>query len=135
MWALTWLPRPRVKRPWLSLASVQALIAVTVGLLFHGAMYGPQAACVSEQFSVPLRSTGSSLAYTIAGVFGGAIAPLLFTYLLDATGGWPAILGYIAVVGVLTVIGLLLGRNPDSAEEEHYREMAESATPATGSAT
>jgi MFS family permease len=109
------------------------ILGVVVGLAFHSFMYGPQAAFVTEQFTVRLRSTGASLAYTIAGVFGGAIAPLLFTYLLDKTGGWMAILGYIAVVGALTVIGLLLGRNPDSSEEEHYRDMAESVTPATRS--
>jgi MFS family permease len=59
---------------------------VVVGLAIHSFMYGPQAAFVTEQFSPRLRYTGSSLAYTIAGVFGGAVAPLAFTYLLDRTG-------------------------------------------------
>jgi len=107
------------------------VLGVVVGLAFHSFMYGPQAAFVTEQFSVPLRSTGSSLAYTIAGVFGGAVAPLVFTYLLDKTHSWTPIFGYIALVGVVTLVGLLIGRNPDSAEEEHYREIAETVTPAT----
>ncbi|KQZ67095.1 MFS transporter [Nocardioides sp. Root151] len=99
--------------------SPAALIAcVVVGLGIHSFMYGPQAAFVIEQFSPRLRYTGSSLAYTIAGVFGGALAPLAFTWLLDVSGGWQAPAAYVAVAGVLTIIGLLLGRNPDFAEDE-----------------
>jgi MFS family permease len=111
------------------------VLGIVIGLAFHSFMYGPQAAFVTEQFSVRLRSTGASLAYTIAGVFGGAMAPLIFTYLLDRTGGWGWILVYVGVVGVVTLVGLALGRNPDSTEEEHYRKIAGNVTPATGSAT
>jgi hypothetical protein len=39
------------------------------------------------------------------------------------------------VATAVTVAGLILGRDPDDAEDEHYIEMAESLTPATGSAT
>ncbi|WP_299575059.1 MFS transporter [uncultured Williamsia sp.] len=111
------------------------VLGVVVGLAFHSFMYGPQAAFVTEQFSVRLRSTGSSLAYTIAGVFGGAMAPLIFVYLLDQTDSWIPISGYIAVVGVLTLIGLALGRDPDPSEDEHYATMhaeSELLTPAAG---
>ncbi|OZC77138.1 MFS transporter [Rhodococcus sp. 06-462-5] len=96
------------------------ILGVVVGLAFHSFMYGPQAAFVTEQFSVRLRSTGSSLAYTIAGVFGGAMAPLIFVYLLDKTDSWVPIVGYIVVVGAVTLVGLALGRNPDPTEDEHY---------------
>ena len=96
------------------------ILGVVVGLAFHSFMYGPQAAFVTEQFSVRLRSTGSSLAYTIAGVFGGAMAPLIFVYLLDKTDSWVPIIGYIVIVGAVTLIGLTLGRNPDPTEDEHY---------------
>nr|WP_296768203.1 MFS transporter [Rhodococcus sp. (in: high G+C Gram-positive bacteria)] len=106
------------------------ILGVVVGLAFHSFMYGPQAAFVTEQFSVRLRSTGSSLAYTLAGVLGGAMAPLIFVYLLDKTDSWVPIACYVAIVGILTLIGLALGRNPDRAEEEEYavvRHAEESA--------
>lgn len=93
---------------------------VVVGLALHSFMYGPQAAFVTEQFSPRLRYTGSSLAYTIAGVFGGAIAPLAFTYLLDRTGSWVAPACYLAVAVVLTLGGLAMGRDPDHTEDEDY---------------
>ncbi|MEH3154770.1 MAG: MFS transporter [Gordonia paraffinivorans] len=111
------------------------ILGVVVGLAFHSFMYGPQAAFVTEQFTVRLRSTGSSLAYTIAGVFGGAMAPLIFVWLLDQTDSWVPIAGYIAVVGVLTLIGLALGRDPDPSEDEHYATLHaqdETLTPAAG---
>ncbi|WP_066907864.1 MFS transporter [Millisia brevis] len=96
------------------------ILGIGVGLAFHSFMYGPQAAFVTEQFTVRLRSTGSSLAYTIAGVFGGALAPLIFTYLLSRTDSWVPVFFYIAAVGVITITGLALGRNPDLDEEEKF---------------
>ncbi|WP_072805310.1 MFS transporter [Rhodococcoides yunnanense] len=108
------------------------ILGVVVGLAFHSFMYGPQAAFVTEQFTVRLRSTGSSLAYTIAGVFGGAMAPLIFVFLLDKTDTWVPIVGYVAIVGILTLAGLALGRNPDRAEEEEYAVIG-NARPATES--
>lgn len=96
------------------------IVGTVVGLGLHSFMYGPQAAFVTEQFTPRLRYTGSSLAYTIGGVFGGALAPLAFTALLGATGSWVPIAGYVAVAAGVTVIGLLLGRNPDPTEDEEY---------------
>jgi MFS family permease len=89
------------------------ILGVVVGLVFHSLMYGPQAAFVSEQFPARLRYTGSSLAYTFAGVIGGAIAPLAFTYLLAKTDNGYVIAAYIAVACSVTAIGLALGRAVD----------------------
>lgn len=110
------------------------ILGVVVGLAFHSFMYGPQAAFVTEQFSVRLRSTGSSLAYTIAGVFGGAMAPLIFVYLLDRTDSWVPIAGYIVIVGAVTLVGLALGRNPDPTEDEHYVLLGQEREKATRAA-
>jgi MFS family permease len=105
IWPLVFFPAIAGK----SVAAV--FIGVIVALLIHSAMYGPQGAFVAEQFSVRLRYTGSSLAYTLAGVIGGALAPLLFTVLLAWTGSWVALAAYVAVTAVITVIGLALGRD------------------------
>ena len=99
-------------------------IGVVIGLAFHAFMYGPQAAYITEQFPAHLRYAGSSLAYTLAGVIGGAVAPLIFTALYAATGNWYLIAGYVAVSSVITVVGVALGRNPQTEEEE--RLLAES---------
>ncbi|GAA2789177.1 MFS transporter [Kribbella solani] len=86
------------------------LPGVVIGLVFHSLMYGPQAAFVSEQFTARLRYTGSSLAYTFAGVIGGALAPLAFTYFLAKTGTGYVIAAYIVVACAVTLVGLRLGR-------------------------
>jgi MFS family permease len=91
---------------------------VVVALALHAFMYGPQAAFISEQFTPRLRSTGSSLAYTLAGVIGGAVAPLMFTLLLSRTHTWVYVAVYTAVAHVLTLVGLKIGRDPQTAVED-----------------
>lgn len=101
------------------------VLGVVVALVIHSVMYGPQAAFVAEQFTPRLRYTGSSLAYTLAGVIGGAVAPLVFTALLGSFGLWLPLAGYILVTAVLTVAGVLAGRDPDQEEDESYRRLVE----------
>ncbi|MEU0240905.1 MFS transporter [Nocardiopsis sp. NPDC006198] len=110
---------PFVFFPAIADASFLALTGgIVVGLALHSVMYGPQAAFVSEQFHPRLRNTGSSLAYTLAGIIGGAVAPLVFTYLLAATGSWVPLAVYVAVTAAVTVAGLVLGRDPAPHEDE-----------------
>ncbi|MGP4017671.1 MFS transporter [Saccharopolyspora sp. 5N708] len=101
-------------------------LGMVIALGIHAMLYGPQAALLTEQFSPRLRYTGSSLAYTLAGVVGGAVAPLVFTALLAGFGTWVAVAIYLAATAVLTTIGLLLARNPDADEFAVY-ESSESA--------
>jgi MFS family permease len=110
------------------------IVGITIGLMFHSFMYGPQAAFVTEQFDIHLRSTGASLAYTIAGVFGGALAPLIFTWLLSKYQSWVPLVCYVGLAGAVTVIGLILGHDPHDEEDEHYIEIAASITPEEESA-
>jgi len=86
------------------------LVAILIALVIHAALYGPQAALITEQFSERLRYTGSSLAYTLAGVIGGAIAPLLFTSLLAGFGTWVALALYVVVTAVVSAVGVALAR-------------------------
>jgi MFS family permease len=110
-------------------------IGVVVGLAFHALMYGPQAAYITEQFDLRLRYAGSSLAYTLAGLVGGAIAPLVFTALAGTTGNWVPIAIYLAGSVVATLIGLALGRDPQPQEEEELLAHAGSHSHPTTSAS
>ena len=92
---------------------VYLVLGIVVGLTFHAFMYGPQAAFISEQFTPRLRYTGSSLAYTLAGVIGGAVAPLVFTALLASFKTWVLVAAYVTIACVVTLIGLHLGRDPE----------------------
>lgn len=85
-------------------------IGVIGALVFHSMMYGPQAAYIAEQFDVRIRSTASALAYTLAGIFGGAIAPMIFSLFLSRPGMTWAIGVYITAACGITLLGLLLSR-------------------------
>ena len=98
---------------------------IVLGLMPNSIMYGPHASFIVEQFSPRLRSTGSSLAYTFAGVIGGAIAPLMFTLLLSQFGTWIPVAIYVAVAAAVTLVGLALGRDNDTVEDLDYRLLLE----------
>jgi hypothetical protein len=65
---------------------VLLVIAVAGGFLIHAVMYGPQGAFITEQFPTRVRYAGSSLAYTMVGIIGGGLAPVIFTLLLRRYG-------------------------------------------------
>jgi MFS family permease len=101
------------------------VLGIVVGLAIHAFMYGPQAAFISEQFTPRLRYTGSSLAYTLAGLIGGAVAPLLFTALLAGFKTWVVLAGYVAVACCVTLVGLHLGRDASPEDDEELVALAQ----------
>ncbi len=80
-----------------------AVLAITVGLLFHGAMYGPQAAFFSELFGTKARYSGVSIGYQLASVAAGAPAPLIAIYLLDEFGSGTPVAVYLAICAAITL--------------------------------
>ncbi|MCC9180226.1 MFS transporter [Mycolicibacterium mageritense] len=86
--------------------SIAVCAAIVVGLIFHSALYGPQAAYFAEQFETNSRYTGMSIAAQVTTVVGGAIAPLLATALLAQYDSSIPIAVYIVVVAVITVAGV-----------------------------
>ncbi|MEV6860309.1 MFS transporter [Streptosporangium subroseum] len=83
-------------------------LASIVALACHAAMYGPQAAFIAELFSTRLRYSGASMGYQIAGVFGGALAPIIALSLFDRFGSTLAISVYVVIALALTAVGLAL---------------------------
>ncbi|MEW9529112.1 MFS transporter [Microbispora sp. NPDC049125] len=104
LWAFAFFPLIDTK----SFALVT--LAVTVGLLFHGAMYGPQAAFFSELFATRMRYSGVSIGYQLASIVAGAVAPLIAVALLDAYGSSVPVSVYVAGAAVLTLIAVLIAR-------------------------
>jgi metabolite-proton symporter len=82
------------------------VLAIIGGLLFHGAMYGPQAAFLSELFGTKVRYSGVSIGYQLASIFAGGLAPLIAVWLLDLTGTGYAIAAYVAVSALITIIAV-----------------------------
>ncbi|MEV1204798.1 MFS transporter [Microbispora rosea] len=85
-------------------------VAVTVGLVLHGAMYGPQAAFFSELFATRMRYSGVSIGYQLASIAAGGVAPLIAVALLDAYGSSVPISVYVVAAAILTIIAVIASR-------------------------
>ena len=57
--------------------------AISLGLIFVGMQYGPQAAFFTELFSTEVRYSGASLGYQIGAILGGALAPTIAVMLVE----------------------------------------------------
>ncbi|WP_189242198.1 MFS transporter [Planobispora rosea] len=85
-------------------------LAVTVGLVLHGAMYGPQAAFFSELFGTRMRYSGVSFGAQIASIIAGGLAPLIAVALLQAYGSAVPVMLYVAAAAVLTLITVFVAK-------------------------
>ena len=79
--------------------------AVTMGLVFLGMQYGPQAAFFTELFSTEVRYSGASLGYQLGAIVGGALAPTIAVLLWNNFGIFYVSV-YIALAAILTLTSL-----------------------------
>ncbi len=94
------------------------LLAVTVGLVFHGAMYAPQAAFFSEMFATRMRYSGASIGAQFSSVAAGAPAPLIATALLADYDSATPIALYVIAAALLTLVAVGV------AKETRDRDLA-----------
>jgi metabolite-proton symporter len=86
-----------------------ALWMMIVGLALMGVTYGPLGTVVSELFPTAVRYTGSSLAFSMAGILGASLAPYIATWLAERYG--LAYVGYyLTASALLSIAGLLMIR-------------------------
>ena len=79
--------------------------AVALGFLCMGLAYGPIGTVLAELFPAPVRYTGSSLAYNLAGIFGASLAPYAAQW-LAARYGLRAVGSYLAAAALVSLGGL-----------------------------
>ncbi|HVO46478.1 MAG TPA: MFS transporter [Steroidobacteraceae bacterium] len=85
------------------------LIFLCLGLALMGLTYGPIGTALAELFATPVRYTGASLTFNLAGIVGASIAPYLATWLAHEYG--LAYVGYyLSCASLLTLVALLLLR-------------------------
>jgi metabolite-proton symporter len=108
------------------------VIALVVGQLFLSMMYGPQAAFYSELFSTRMRYSGASLGYQGGSIFGGALAPIIATALLQQFGTSTAIAVYMAVVCAITLVSAYLLSETYQTDMDEAETAAGSSEPARG---
>ncbi|MFI1973357.1 MFS transporter [Streptomyces cinnamoneus] len=108
------------------------VVAVTVGLVCHGAMYAPQAAFFSEMFATRVRYSGASIGAQFSSVAAGAPAPLIATALLADYGSATPIALYVIAAAAVTLVAV------GCAHETRHRalhEPCEPSDPAEGRVT
>jgi metabolite-proton symporter len=112
------------------------VLAVTVGLIFHSAMYAPQAAFFSELFATRMRYSGASIGAQFASVAAGAPAPLIAVALLKSYGDSTPISLYVSLAAVVTVVALLFARETRGRDLADVTAQAgEGAAGSVGSAS
>ncbi|WP_067974164.1 MFS transporter [Nocardiopsis trehalosi] len=104
------------------------VLAATVGLVLHGALYGPQAAFFSELFGTRVRYSGASIGYQLASIAAGGLAPLIATALLAAYGSGLPVAVYVAGSGVLTLVAVLASRETRGRDLRAVPTASRSAT-------
>ena len=86
------------------------VFAITIGQLFFGTMYGPQAAFLAEMFTTRVRYSGASIGYQMGAILGGALAPIIATTLVAQFQTGFAVSVYMAVICTITVISAFMLR-------------------------
>jgi metabolite-proton symporter len=94
-------------------------LAVIGGLVFHGAMYGPQAAFLSELFGTKVRYSGTSVGYQLASVVAGGLAPIVAVALYTSFDSGYAVAVYVALSALLTLVAVA------SYGETRQRDLAQ----------
>ena len=83
-----------------------AVAMMAIGLSLMGITYAPIGTLISELFPTAVRYTGSSLAFSFAGILGASLAPSIATWLARHYGiqyvGY-----YLSASTILTFLGLL----------------------------
>ncbi len=85
------------------------LLFFVLGFSVTGLTYGPAGTVLAELFPTPVRYTGASLAFNLAGIVGASPAPYIATR-LAATYGLASVGWYLCVTAVLTFMALLAVR-------------------------
>jgi hypothetical protein len=92
-----------------------AVLMMVLGLSLMGLTYGPLGTLVSELFPTAVRYTGSSVAFSMAGILGASLAPYIATW-LARTYGLEYVGYYLSATALLTFMGLLLIRETRDAD-------------------
>ncbi len=101
--------------PLFTAGTTGVIAMMVIGMSLMGMTYGPLGTIVSELFPTAVRYTGSSIAFSMAGILGASLAPYAATWLATHYGlkyvGY-----YLSATAVLTFIGLLLIQETKDAD-------------------
>ena len=97
------------------------ILAVVVGLVLHGAMYGPQAAFITELFPTRIRYSGVSLAYQLTSIVAGSLAPIVALALYQRYDSATPVAIYVGIACAISGVSALLARETKGVELSELR--------------
>jgi metabolite-proton symporter len=86
------------------------MLASFVGMVLVSFMFSPLACFLPELFATKVRVTGASLGFQFAGIFGGALAPIVATGLIAKYDSTTPVAIYLAVVCALIAVAAFAAR-------------------------
>jgi metabolite-proton symporter len=96
--------------------TVAIFAAITIALVLHGAMYGPQAAMISELFPTRIRYSGASIAYQLTSIVAGSLAPIVALALYQRSGSAMPVAIYVGIACAISGVTALLARETRGLE-------------------
>ena len=90
--------------------------ALVVGLVLHGAMYGPQAAFITELFPTRIRYSGVSLAYQLTSIAAGSLAPIIALWLYKEYGSAAPVAIYVGAACAISGLSALMAKETKGVE-------------------
>lgn len=97
------------------------ILAIVVGLVLHSAMYGPQAAFITELFPTRIRYSGVSIAYQLTSIVAGSLAPIIALALYQRYDSALPVAIYVGTACVISGITALLARETRGLELAQIR--------------
>jgi metabolite-proton symporter len=96
-------------------SAVEVTVFLSIGLGLMGMTYGALGTALADLFPTAVRYTGASVAFNLAGILGGSVAPYIATY-LAASYGIASVGYYLSAAALVTLAAqLLLRRRAPSA--------------------
>ena len=90
--------------------------AIVIGLVLHSAMYGPQAAFITELFPTRIRYSGVSIAYQLTSIVAGSLAPIIALWLYGKYDSAVPVAVYVGVACVISGVSALLAKETRGVE-------------------
>ncbi len=97
------------------------VLALVAGLVLHGAMYGPQAAFITELFPTRIRYSGVSIAYQLTSIAAGSLAPIVALALYSETRSYVPVAIYVGIACLVSGVSALLARETRGIELSSIR--------------
>jgi metabolite-proton symporter len=95
------------------------VIFLVLGMFLMGMTYGPLGTALAEIFPASVRYTGASVSFTLAGIIGASLTPMVATTLATKYG-LPYVGYYLCIAAAITFLALLAAKK---AMKENTEEV------------